>query len=544
VKTALLLVALAAPFLPPPQQESATTTVELIPNPTFQSGAQGWKLTHAAIAPGVKHDTSDCVALKAFDPGTEDVSVACLAIAPAPTDRRLSFSCYARAEVPGQSLGVKAEACRAAMGGARDKPRTNTWQREFPLLPNQWTLVSAAYVLPASASELELTLSNDGSADVVVADVHLVAGEPAKGLAKDLRGPGVIRASAATAVKPGKEAEGTVTFPIPTSYRDQVPLTFDVAVNPPDALVSYRCFQREDELNWMCEVKVHPPAAGASVRWESLVLVGDRFSPALPAATSVEVPDEAEPWTHSTGCVQSDDPAVKAKAEELSASWTDLESYVRKVLRFTSTNQGKPGAVFDTLDASKAMECGGSCTSRANLAAALLRARGIPARTVAHLPTWCGPLYEHWLVEYWHPGAGWVWIESTLGQLQPKPYSLVVINVANPEDEDMAFDEALAHSYVARGAPFLAVHWISDALDYRPGRTANLAYAEAELKVTSSELEELFAVARQAFPTLSRNMEAGQAEPTWQRTVAAALSAGGTQELGTQLRQRAEIRKN
>ena len=92
-----------------------------------------------------------------------------------------------------------------------------------------------------------------------------------------------------------------------------------------------------------------------------------------------------------------------------------------------------------------------------------VRARGIPARTVAHLPTWSGPLYEHWLVEYWHPGAGWVWLESSLGQFRPPPCSLVVLNVANPEDEDRAFDP-LQCRQVMPGAPHLSVHVGSEEL--------------------------------------------------------------------------------
>lgn len=275
-----------------------------------------------------------------------------------------------------------------------------------------------------------------------------------------LHGVGVIRASAATAVGPRDGGvPGVVTFPIPGTHRNQVPLTFSVVSTPAGAIRSWRWRQREDGLNWLCEVTVEPPPEGATIRWISDVLVMDTPDIALPLADKPEAPEQARAWLRATRCVQSDDPKIAEEARKLADGARGVEPYVRRVLEFTSTNRGlDPKAAFTTLDASKALACGGSCTSRANLAAALLRAHGIPARTVAHLPTWAPMLYEHWLVEYWHPGAGWVWIESTMGHMQPKDWSLVVINVANPDDEDLSFDEVISHSGVMLGAPHLAVH--------------------------------------------------------------------------------------
>ncbi len=164
-------------------------------------------------------------------------------------------------------------------------------------------------------------------------------------------------------------------------------------------------------------------------------------------------------------------------------------------MEFTSTNPVR-GEQFGGLDASNALKCGGSCTSRANLAAALLRARGIPARTVAHLPTWSGPLYEHWLIEYWHPGAGWVWLETSINEHQPSPSSLVVLNVANPEDEDNAFQNPRERG-VAPGAPYMAVQELSKELrpDYlrrKAEDTSSLATPEAALLGNPGELNALF----------------------------------------------------
>jgi len=275
----------------------------------------------------------------------------------------------------------------------------------------------------------------------------------------------IVFASAGTDVclrTPGKPE--TVTFPIPGTYRDQVPLTFRVSTNPPEALRGFRWKQRPDGVNWLCEIDVEPPEQGATVKWESFVLLLAESPARLPAHSVVEPPDAASEWLRPTACVQSDDPQIQSKADELAAGTDDVQGIVQRAITFTSGLQNRCGDHHDSLDARKGLDCGGSCTNRANLAAALLRAQGIPARTLAHLPTWSGRLYEHWLIEYWHPQVGWVWAESSTGELQPERTSIVVLNVANPFDEDRAFDDSMRHSGIIPGAPEWSVHKLSDEL--------------------------------------------------------------------------------
>jgi hypothetical protein len=227
----------------------------------------------------------------------------------------------------------------------------------------------------------------------------------------------------------------------------------------------------------------------------------------LPKAKVIAPPDVAR-WTRSTVCVQSDDPAIRAKAELLASGTDDVESYARKVMAFTSTNRGT-GAKFDALDAKQALACGGSCTSRANLAAALLRAHGIPARTVSHLPAWYkGPLYEHWLVEYWHPSVGWVWIEPTLGRFQPAPNKIVVLATSNPEDEDKALDPVHLRS-IMPGAAYLSGDEFSKDLiaSSLADHSTNSAVVQGLIKGSPSEMKTMLDIARQAFMRLPRSNE-------------------------------------
>jgi Transglutaminase-like superfamily len=262
------------------------------------------------------------------------------------------------------------------------------------------------------------------------------------------------------------------------------------------------------------------------------VLVGDRPAVKLPPAAKAEAPKEAEPWVRAGGCVQCTDPGIRAKAAELANGTDDVGAYARRVIKFTTNNPIRP-QFMKTLDAKDSLKCGSSCTGRAQLAAALLRARGIPARTVAHLPTWSGPLFCHWLVEYWHPGVGWVWMEPTMDQPQPPPWTAVVVNVANTADEDDAYAWTKL-SGVAAGVPRWAARELSGNL--RPTfdieqrvreRIVNEAVPAGRITGTDAELRDLFAAAWRSFGEWSTKPPATDAA-RFKRLLAAAKSGPTT----------------
>jgi hypothetical protein len=357
------------------------------------------------------------------------------------------------------------------------------------------------------------------------------------GGSKPLNGTGVIRAMAQAAVrveKPG--GTGVVTFPIPGTYREQVPLSFTVRTQPPTALLGWRWRLRPDGINWLCEVTVAPPKNGAIVKWESYVLVGERQNGPLALGLKPEAPPEAVAWTRSTACVQSDDPAIKAKAQELAKGTHGVAAYVKRVIAFTAANQGT-GAPFDRLDARRGLDCGGSCTNRANLAAALLRAHGIPARTLSHLPAWAPKLYEHWLIEYWHPDMGWIWAESTLGLFRPQPWTLVVLNVANPEDEDKAFDP-IHLRYIMPGAAYQSGCELSKELfaaDLFPDDATNQAVSIARTEGSAAEIAALFTAAQKAHEAMAKAAVAGHLQAAPDQKLLAAIRSGKAAALTTAL---------
>ncbi|HLK60144.1 MAG TPA: transglutaminase domain-containing protein [Chthonomonadaceae bacterium] len=472
---------------------------ELLANPTFAEGAKGWRLMSASVLPSIQRGASGVVQLEKRRAMGEMGGTVFTDALKAPVEHELRFQASAKGK--GQ-LGINV----FAQNGDLELLASGHW--DVALTGKDWQPITANLVAPIGTTSYRIVLYNDSDSPILLAEAHLSTGaekRPDPSTLRSLGGPGVIRAIERAPVKTKPGVTGVVTFPIPGEYRDQVPLAFRVTSNPPGAIRGYTWRKRPDGMNWLCDVSVSTGPKGALVKYEALVLVGNRDPAVLSKTNKPEVPADVEKWTHSTACVQSADPIIRKKAEELAQGTEDIETYARKVMAFTSTNRGT-GAPFKALDAKAAMACGGSCTSRANLAAALLRARGIPARTVAHLPLWSGPLYEHWLVEYWHPGVGWVWLESTLGKWQPRPWTVAVLNVAMPEDEDRAFDP-LHLRYVMPGAPHSAVIELSDAVwpaeDLVQDDATNIAEPVAPLQGSAEEMTTLFQAARAAFTQLS-----------------------------------------
>ena len=490
--------------------------------------------------------------LTASSRGEQSWSHVGVAISPVPVDRELRFECQVRGHDDGQKVSIN------VFGYDKDQDLTFMSSTPFDLTNGKWIKLTQDYVVPPGTTSFTAWIINSNAKPISVSDAHLRVGGPKKAgpripkKSKDeATGPARSgaarwprshprRAQAAVAAQ-SNDGVGVLTFPIPGTYRDQVPLTFDLHVEPPTALKSFRWVRRPDLRNWLCEVTVAPTKEGPwcdgrGWSWS----IGARATRSL-ARTSPKLPRKPSPGREARRASRVTIRPFARRPTNWPRGPRASRPTPAALSQFTSHHQGKPGAAFDALDARKGLDCGGSCTSRANLAAALLRARGIPARTVAHLPTWSGPLYEHWLVEYWHPGAGWVWLESSQGKFRPLPCSLVVLNVANPEDEDRAFDP-LQCRQVMPGAPHLSVHVGSEELHRArslPGNSpapATLPPSSASLNGTDEELAA--AVLRRPTARLkrwSRRVRTGIADAARTEAVRNALESKKATELAAAL---------
>jgi len=257
------------------------------------------------------------------------------------------------------------------------------------------------------------------------------------------------------AIKEGQS--GTITFPAPSNYSGQVIISLDVKSDPPTALKSWHWEDRPDGLNSVIVARVAPAGKGAWLSYKAQVML----PPEPVYRTMSKIHD---PWLASTACVQSNDPDIIALSKKLSEGVMDRTDYVANATMWVALNNGQKGEAFSSLDAKRGLKCGGSCTNRANLCAALLRAKGIPARTISHMPTWVnGKFYEHWLTEYWTDDGNWAMVEPTLGVKHPARNTVVVLSISSPEDEAKAFDPQHIKSSMP-GSPYLSLAELSKEL--------------------------------------------------------------------------------
>ena len=140
-------------------------------------------------------------------------------------------------------------------------------------------------------------------------------------------------------------------------------------------------------------------------------------SPPYPAPPT-HVPPELRRWLQPSPFIESDDPAIGARARELTrgarSRWDAVRrigAWVHREIRYTMAATPSARLALDK----KAGDCGPHST----LMTAMLRAAGIPARLVGGLlytPTFGGSFGQHAWVEVHMGPAGWVPVDPTTGE--------------------------------------------------------------------------------------------------------------------------------
>lgn len=140
---------------------------------------------------------------------------------------------------------------------------------------------------------------------------------------------------------------------------------------------------------------------------------------------------ELKYYTQPSLTVQSSAPAIRAKAYEIFyGTWTgNVRETLEKIVKFT----GKTIEFKAPGDQTALATLGrgyGVCTGKANLAVALARALGIPARILSVLAS-------HFISEFWIPDYGWVRGESTQGIFPDPKHIWTVVWIGDIEDENL-----------------------------------------------------------------------------------------------------------
>lgn len=281
--------------------------------------------------------------------------------------------------------------------------------------------------------------------------------------------PGLFLAEGRYRATASRDGPGIkVVIPVPLLWREQVPLSFAVLTEPEGSMAAVRLVRREHGT-LLAEVTLADVKKGQTFlfRWEAYVLV--RPSTLAPIPPGIKLPVEGIPteiarWLQPTWCCDAKDPEIRKVADELLPEKPTAEALIPALLERMAGIFQKARERGANLTATEAMTKQGSCTSCANVGAALLRACGIPARIIAGYPTWSAALQTHYVVEYWLPGCGWRVMETTMCQDDPAGCGQIEVAMVVPEDE--AREKADYRPAAAGGVPHLT---LTEYPDEKPG---------------------------------------------------------------------------
>lgn len=218
-------------------------------------------------------------------------------------------------------------------------------------------------------------------------------------------------------------------FHVPISYGSQVPVLLSVTAPG----LSDFGFIRTESGNVLCAARVAPGTG--TLQWDCHVLVRRNTWSDLPAFAPMpgpgSLPDSVLQWLESTDCCQLGSPRVAQAAAEVSSGVDNLMVLAGNIAGYCASVPGTFEHDPIAFDANYAVNWGNSCTGHAHLAAALFRLNGVPSRCLLNCPTIYGPgaYDQHWIVDYFVPGYGWVTLESTTGIHPVEPQGIVVTYV-------------------------------------------------------------------------------------------------------------------
>lgn len=360
-----------------------------------------------------------------------------------------------------------------------------------PIRKNDWDYYEIVGDIAEDAETIVVGMFLRGSGQAWMDDVSLeIVGQDARVTGRDLPtfdgiGPGLLEIfgamevlhvssladptakapnSAAGSADDEQQQSANVLIPLPLAYRQQVPVTYELSVYPPEAATGITVYQDTPD-NHVAKVPVVLKSKRDKVyiKFRSLVLVGSSSFSDVPDRVEIpeKWPEECQPWLASTWCVESQHEKIQALSKEIRDAADDVMSIIAGVKEQAGKVVANAQGDYKGLTAVAALTRLGSCTSNANLLAALLRGCNIPARVLAGYPSWSGPLQTHYIVEAWVPEFGWYPIEATmLKSPWPNEYQ---VNVAIVPPKYESRQLADARPQAAAGVPYLSLTEAPDA---------------------------------------------------------------------------------
>jgi hypothetical protein len=234
-----------------------------------------------------------------------------------------------------------------------------------------------------------------------------------------------------------------VLLPIPQLADGQVPLCYFINSKPADAVTEVRVRQREGG-NLVVGVRLAGKKQDVEIAWSSVILLASQSI--TPNATPVE------PYAKATACVQSGAPEIARLA---TATWpnsgkpSDFAANIQRHIQGMKRIQ-QPRSL-DALGILKSGE-NSICTANANLAAALMRSKGIGCRSLAVIPPISQQLEMHRIVEFSENGRWVPFDPSSLHvDIPTRPWQNIIMARTTTQDEDIAMKPRMA---VMIGCPY------------------------------------------------------------------------------------------
>lgn len=333
-----------------------------------------------------------------------------------------------------------------------------------------WTRLGVLVPVPDGSRSAFLSLLLTGAGEVWFDDVEAVSGDTLTATERRAepleKGPGLLRVHSAweyslrVGAAPARSSDPgpRLLIALPLEYREQVPLTFELSTRPPERIRAARVYQDRPGA-WVARVDLAPLKGGQSVvlDWSSVVLVAPRSLRGFPSSAPLpsEWPAEARPWLAATLCAQADDPLIARVAATIRDTSQDARGIIEGTLLWMSRLRTDGREMCSVFDAVQSLDHRGSCVSSANLAVALLRANGIPARTLGGYPSWATrPMDCHFIVEAYVPGYGWFPMDPTRCVAPVRPSDQIQVSIVPLEYED---ERAVRRAWGARGLPYLSI---------------------------------------------------------------------------------------
>lgn len=244
----------------------------------------------------------------------------------------------------------------------------------------------------------------------------------------DIAGGGLVAVLGGACVRLTGRRPAALQLPLPQDLGGQVPLAFAIVAEPPAAVQAV--FVHAEGSSGAIISATLQGRSGLDVRlqWAAVVLVAERKAAAEAA--------EAAPWLAASPCAQSEHQEIRALAGRLAPADAAPAALACAVQQFVRDLQ--PRHPPKSLDALGLLASGqnGICTANANLAAAVLRSRGVPARSLAVVPPIGLRLEMHRTVE-WHEDGAWHRFDpSSLHQAVPmRATDGIVMAVTSIADE-------------------------------------------------------------------------------------------------------------